>query len=135
MKLKLKTDFGSGGLFYSLWFFNDYFQQSNKYQIPFLHWKRNAARQTTGPIQLVKGRVYFIEALMEDAGGPDHITVRVRLPSGTIQTPVSKEDFYTTPPGKNSLCLLVLIVHFLLLNFLIDSSKEKFVNLTSNLIF
>ena len=78
----------------------------------FLHWKRNAARQTTGPIQLVKGRVYFIEALMEDAGGPDHITVRVRLPSGTIQTPVSKEDFYTTPPGKNSLCLLVLIVHF-----------------------
>ena len=39
---------------------------------------------------------------MEDAGGPDHITVRVRLPSGTIQTPVSKDDLYTTPPGKNN---------------------------------
>ena len=68
----------------------------------FFHSKRNAARQTTGPIQLVKGRVYFIEALMEDAGGPDHITVRVRLPSGTIQTPVSKEDLFVAPPGKNN---------------------------------
>ena len=48
----------------------------------------------------MKGRVYFIEALMKDTTGPDHITVRVRLPSGTIQTPVSKEDLYTTPPGK-----------------------------------
>ena len=66
----------------------------------FLYSKRNAARQTTGPIQLVKGRVYFIEALMEDAGGPDHITVRVRLPSGTIQSPVSKEDLFIAPPGK-----------------------------------
>ena len=43
-----------------------------------------------------------MEALMEDAGGPDHITVRVRLPSGTIQTPVSKDDLYTTPPGKGN---------------------------------
>ena len=37
---------------------------------------------------------------MEDAGGPDHITVRVRLPSGTIQSPVSKEDLFIAPPGK-----------------------------------
>ena len=50
----------------------------------------------------MKGRVYFIEALMKDAAGPDHIIVRVRLPSGTIQTPVSKEDLYTTLPGKRN---------------------------------
>ena len=42
-----------------------------------------------------------MEALMKDTGGPDHIIVRVRLPSGTIQTPVSKDDLYTTPPGKS----------------------------------
>ena len=41
---------------------------------------------------------------MKDTGGPDHIIVRVRLPSGTIQTPVSKDDLYTTPPGKSEDC-------------------------------
>ena len=49
---------------------------------------------------------------MEDAGGPDHITVRVRLPSGTIQTPVSKDDLYTTPPGKNNEKLGCADIHF-----------------------
>ena len=68
--------------------------------IYFLFLQRNVARQTTGPIQLVKDRVYFIEALMKDSSGSDHVTVRVRLPSGTIQTPVSKDDLYTAPPGK-----------------------------------
>ena len=67
----------------------------------FIPLQRDAARQTTGPIQLVRGRVYFIEALMKDTGGPDHIIVRVRLPSGTIQTPVSKKDLFTSPPGKS----------------------------------
>ncbi|CAB4003297.1 Hypothetical predicted protein [Paramuricea clavata] len=60
---------------------------------------KNSARQTTSPIQLQKGRVYFIEALMKDTGGPDHIIVRVKLPSGIIQTPVSKDDLYTSPPA------------------------------------
>ena len=58
----------------------------------------------------MKDRVYFIEALMKDAGGPDHITVRVRLPSGTIQTPVSKQDLYTTLPGKRNRYLQILPV-------------------------
>jgi hypothetical protein len=38
---------------------------------------------------------------MKDTGGPDHIIVRVKLPSGVIQTPVSKDDLYTSPPGKS----------------------------------
>ena len=38
---------------------------------------------------------------MKDAGGPDHIIVRVKLPSGAVQTPVSKNDLYTSPPGKH----------------------------------
>ena len=40
---------------------------------------------------------------MKDAGGSDHIIVRVKLPSGAVQTPVSKNDLYTSPPGKTIL--------------------------------
>ena len=42
-----------------------------------------------------------MEALMKDTGGPDHIIVRVKLPSGAVQTPVSKNDLFTSPPGKS----------------------------------
>ncbi len=45
---------------------------------------------------------------MKDTGGPDHIIVRVKLPSGAIQTPVSKNDLYTSPPGKTILYVTIV---------------------------
>ena len=46
-----------------------------------------------------KGKRYYIEALLKEGGGGDHIAVGVKLPSGTVQRPVSPEDIYIRPPG------------------------------------
>ena len=54
--------------------------------------------QQSSPVQLVKGKVYYMEALMKEGGGGDHITVAVKLPSGTLQRPISQEDIYIRPP-------------------------------------
>ena len=54
--------------------------------------------QQSSPVQLVKGKAYYMEALMKEGGGGDHITVGVKLPSGTLQRPISQEDIYITPP-------------------------------------
>ena len=65
--------------------------------------------QTATPVYLRKGRVYFLEALMVDAGGPDHLTIGVRLPNGRMQRPVSSRDIYRIPPGT----VVIYIVHSL----------------------
>ena len=39
-----------------------------------------------------------MEALMKEGGGGDHISVGVKLPSGTFQRPISQEDIYIRPP-------------------------------------
>ena len=39
-----------------------------------------------------------MEALLKEGGGGDHITVGVKLPSGTLQRPISQEDIYIRPP-------------------------------------
>ena len=54
--------------------------------------------QQSSPVQLVKGKIYYMEALMKEGGGGDHITVGVKLPSGTLQRPISQEDIYIRPP-------------------------------------
>ena len=54
--------------------------------------------QQSSPVQLVKGKAYYMEALMKEGGGGDHITVGVKFPSGTLQRPISQEDIYITPP-------------------------------------
>ena len=54
--------------------------------------------QTSSAVQLEKGKVYYMEALMKEGGGGDHIAVGVKLPSGTLQRPISQEDIYIRPP-------------------------------------
>ena len=39
-----------------------------------------------------------MEALMKEGGGGDHIAVGVKLPSGTLQRPISQQDIYIRPP-------------------------------------
>jgi hypothetical protein len=41
-----------------------------------------------------------MEALMIDAGGPDHLSVGVRIPRGGLQRPISNRYLYAIPPGK-----------------------------------
>ncbi len=44
-----------------------------------------------------------MEAFLKEGGGGDHLTVRVKLPSGRTQTPLMK-NLYTRPPvGKLAL--------------------------------
>ena len=56
--------------------------------------------QTSSTVYLRSGRVYFMEALMIDAGGPDHLSVGVRIPRGGLQRPISSRYLYAIPPGK-----------------------------------
>jgi hypothetical protein len=44
--------------------------------------------------------VYYVEALMKEGGGGDHISVAVKLPSGVLQRPISNDDVYIKPPGN-----------------------------------
>ena len=44
-----------------------------------------------------------MEAFLKEGGGGDHLTVRVKLPSGSTRTPLMK-NLYTRPPvGKLAL--------------------------------
>lgn len=56
--------------------------------------------QRSSTVYLRSGRVYYIEALMIDAGGPDHLSVGVRIPGGRFERPISRNNLYITPPGK-----------------------------------
>ena len=47
-----------------------------------------------------------MEAYLKEGGGGDHLTVRVRLPSGRTQTPLMK-NLYTKPPVGKSFWQLI----------------------------
>lgn len=38
---------------------------------------------------------------MKEGKGGDHLSVGVKLPGKTRPRPISKEDIYVKPPGKN----------------------------------
>ena len=61
-----------------------------------------------------------MEALMKEGGGGDHISVGVKLPSGTFQRPISQEDIYIRPPPG--------IMHVHIRN-LIPSNVRRLVNI------
>lgn len=60
---------------------------------------RYRKQQRSKPIGLEKGRVYYMEAYLKEGGGGDHLTVRVKLPSGSAQTPLMK-NLYTRSPVR-----------------------------------
>ena len=47
------------------------------------------ASQRSAPVSLVAGGHYYIEALMKEGGGGDHLSVRWQMPSGQIEEPLS----------------------------------------------
>ena len=55
--------------------------------------------QKSSTVYLRGGRVYFMEAVMVDAGGPDHLSVGVKIPGGRLERPISNKYLYIIPPG------------------------------------
>ena len=56
--------------------------------------------QVSAAVTLSKGQVYYVEALMKETWGGDHVSVGVKLPSGVLQRPISNSDVYINPPSK-----------------------------------
>lgn len=46
------------------------------------------AEQKSMPLRLEAGRRYYIEALLKEGGGGDHVSVRWQLPDGKIEQPI-----------------------------------------------
>ena len=61
---------------------------------------RYPKRQVSKPIQLEQGKVYFMQAYLKETAGGDHLTVKVKLPSGTEQAPLGGQDVFTGIPRK-----------------------------------
>lgn len=57
--------------------------------------------QRSSVVFLRSGRVYYLEAVMIDAGGPDHLSVGVKIPGGGYQRPISNRYLYVIPPGND----------------------------------
>ncbi len=49
--------------------------------------------QQSAPVRLEAGRLYYIEALMKEGGGSDHLSVRWLLPLGGIEGPIPAANF------------------------------------------
>ena len=56
--------------------------------------------QKSRPIRLRGGKIYFMEVVMKEGGGGDHVSVGVRKPRSKSIRPVSKRNLYQKPPSK-----------------------------------
>jgi hypothetical protein len=50
--------------------------------------------QQSPPIPLIADKFYYIEALMVEGFGSDHLSVRWQLPDGTIEEPIPEQRLY-----------------------------------------
>ena len=69
--------------------------------------------QKSKPVQLRGGRVYFVEVVMKEGGGGDHVSVGVTLPRTRGIRPISKKDLYRRRPGMRVFLFFPLIMSFL----------------------
>ena len=70
--------------------------------------------QRSRTIRLRGGRIYFIEVVMKEGGGGDHLSVGVRKPGSKGIKPVSKRDLYQRPPSKRKLLFLLSLLLFIM---------------------
>ena len=61
---------------------------------------RYPKRQVSKPVQLQQGKVYFMQAILKEGAGGDHLSVKVKLPSGVEKAPLGGKDVYTGVPRK-----------------------------------
>ena len=62
---------------------------------------RYPASQVSGGIQLIKGRVYFMQAFVKEGGGGDHISVGVKLPDQKMERPIQNVNLFVGPNGEH----------------------------------
>ena len=55
--------------------------------------------QKSRPVRLERGGVYFLEVLMKEDVGGDHLSVAVRKPRKRRPTIIPQRDVYVKPPG------------------------------------
>ena len=55
--------------------------------------------QKSAKIQLRQGSFYFMEALLKEGGGGDHLSVAMKRPGGYGPTPISKNYLFAKRPG------------------------------------
>ncbi|MEM7370925.1 MAG: DUF6443 domain-containing protein [Bacteroidota bacterium] len=61
--------------------------------------------QLSGPVQMIAGHAYYLEALMVESFGGQHLSIQIQLPDNSVQAPVSTTDFVlpgTYPPPPSS---------------------------------
>ncbi len=56
------------------------------------------SKQQSDPVALVAGQYYYIEALMKENSGGDHLSVGWQLPNGTQERPIPVGRLFTSPP-------------------------------------
>ena len=59
----------------------------------------------SGAVDLKAGQSYYIEALMSETTGRDHLSVGVRLPDGKTWKPIPKQFLSPVRVGKENLSL------------------------------
>ena len=55
--------------------------------------------QRSRPVRLERGGVYFLEVLMKEDVGGDHLSIAVTQPRRRRPTVIPKRDLYVKPPG------------------------------------
>jgi hypothetical protein len=66
--------------------------------------------QKSRRIRLRAGRIYFMEVVMKEGGGGDHVSVGVRKPRSKRIRPVSRKNIFTRPPSMERFLLLTNII-------------------------
>ena len=61
---------------------------------------RYRKHQRSKPIGLEKGKVYYLEGLLKEGRGGDHLSIGVKLPSGTAEKPLTNNIYTRSPIGK-----------------------------------
>ncbi len=63
-------------------------------------WTKYSSQQS-GPIHLMAGRRYYIEALQKEGGGGDNLAVGWRLPDGTLERPIPGSRLSPADPSDS----------------------------------
>ena len=65
--------------------------------------------QISRPVRLERGGVYFLEALMKEDIGGDHLSIAVSRPRRRQPKIIPKRDLYVKPPGMNFVLIIVFV--------------------------
>jgi hypothetical protein len=55
--------------------------------------------QKSALIPLIKDHFYYVEALMKEGGGGDHIRVQWQIPGGPLESPIANTHLFPVPPS------------------------------------